>query len=325
MTFRLRTVITLLILASGVGMYSQSAADALKLRGLELLDRGENDSAMVYLSRALLDAPDDADILGGLAMVCINLGDAQRAVDFAIKGVRDRVNPSSDAYLAGVLGYEKLGNVRLRNKWLDEGLEVFPSDYLLLYHAGRINIPFDKEKGEKFLLKSIHSYPAFSPAHLLLGENMYRRGENLKAIVPLMYYLFLNHNELNSADIVASIERLLGSWSASNQSISKVSTASKGFTTDFRPEEFKGKQDEKGQWFVKQAVDLINSMETANVASSEVLWLFYSDFFSQVGTLGFAQPMAYHISYSRYPGDAMAWINDNTQLYQMLADWLLVL
>ena len=147
MTFRLRTVITLLILASGVGMYSQSAADALKLRGLELLDRGENESAMVYLSRALLDAPDDADILGGLAMVYINMGDAQRAVDFAVKGVKDRLNPSSDAYLAGVLGYEKLGNVRLRNKWLDEGLEVFPSDYLLLYHAGRINIPFDKEKG----------------------------------------------------------------------------------------------------------------------------------------------------------------------------------
>lgn len=325
MTFRLRTVITLLILASGVGMYSQSAADALKLRGLELLDRGENDSAMVYLSRALMDAPDDADILGGLAMVYINMGDAQRAVDFAVKGVKDRLNPSSDAYLAGVLGYEKLGNVRLRNKWLEEGLEVFPSDYLLLYHAGRINIPFDKEKGEKYLLRSIYAYPAFAPAHLLLGENMYRRGENLKAVVPLIYYLFLNHNELNSADIVASIERLYSSWSASTQSISKVSNASKGFTTDFRPEEFKGKQDEKGQWFVNQTIGLIKSMETANVASSDGLWLFYSDFFSHVSILGFSQPLAYHISYSRYPGDSMVWINENTELYQMLADWLLLL
>src|SRR5690606_27567278 len=144
---------------------------------------------------------------------------------------------------------------------------------------------------------------AFAPAHLLLGENMYRRGENLKAVVPLIYYLFLNHNELNSADIVASIERLYSSWSASTQSISKVSNASKGYTTDFRLEEFKGKQDEEGQWFVNQTIGVIESMETAKVASSDRLWLFDSDVFSHVSNLGFSRPVAYHISYSHYPGD----------------------
>ncbi|MCA1745836.1 MAG: hypothetical protein LC643_09095, partial [Bacteroidales bacterium] len=177
---------------------------------------------------------------------------------------------------------------------------------------------------ERLLLHSIHAYPAFGSAHLLLGENMYRRGENLKAALPLMYYLLLHQDALNSGDVVALIERLYDSWSISKESVSKVSKASKGFTIDYIPTAYSGGPNDKGEWFVAESLALMQSVRLATVSSSDALWVFYSDFFGQVARLGFDVPMAHHMAYSRYPADAMEWINDNSQLYQLLGDWLMV-
>jgi tetratricopeptide (TPR) repeat protein len=316
-------IIALMMMQSLVSL-AQLGGQEYKFRGLEFLDEGQSDSAMVYLNQAVIKGLADGEVLGGLALAYFQKGDAARALENAVEARKDLIHPSADAYLAGVLAYEELGNVRLRDKWMEEGIEAFPSDCLLLYHAGRIAIPFDSGKGERYLLRSIHACPGFGDAHLLLGENMYRRGENLKAVLPLIYYLFLHQDALNSADVAASVERLYDSWAVSTLGISKVSTAGKGFSVDFVPEAFSGSYEERGPWFVKQTVGLIGSMQMAGVSSSDGLWVFYSDFFSQVARLGFDEAMAYHIAYTRYPADAMEWINDNAESYRMLGDWLML-
>jgi len=266
----------------------------------------------------------DGEVLGGLALAYIQKGDFQRALENAVEARKDKQHPSADAYLAGVLAHEQLGNVSQRDRWLDMGLKAFPGDYLLLYHGGRIVIPFDLEKGENLLMRSIHAYPAFGEAHLLLGENMFRRGENLKAVLPLMYYLLLYQDALNSGDVVALIERLYNTWSISKESVSKVTKASKGFTIDYVPSAYNGEFEGKGEWFVSETQAVMQGVINASVSSSDFLWVFYSDFYAQVARLGFDVSMSYHIAYSRYPGYAMEWINNNSEQYQMLGDWLLV-
>lgn len=319
------TIIMALFVMAGQFAFGQIGGNEFKLRGLELLNEGKTDSAMVYLNQAVLKGVTDGEVLGGLALAYIQKGDAERALEKAVEARKDKQYPSADAYLAGVLAHDAMGNVSQRDRWLDQGLKAFPADYLLLYHAGRIIIPFDSEEGERLLLRSIHAYPAFGSAHLLLGENMYRRGENLKAALPLMYYLLLHQDALNSGDVVALIERLYDSWSISKESVSKVSKASKGFTVDYVPTAYTGGPDDKGEWFVAESLALMQSVQTASVSSSDALWIFYSDFYGQLSRLGFDVPMAHHIAYSRYPADAMEWINENAQLYQMLGDWLMVL
>ncbi len=320
----IRIFICLLFLVGGQLAFGQIGGNEYKLRGLELLNEGQTDSAMVYLNQAVMKGVADGEVLGGLALAYIQKGDAQRALENAVEARKDKQYPSADAYLAGVLAHESMGNVSQRNRWLDQGLKAFPADYLLLYHAGRIAIPFDTKEGERLLLRSIHAYPAFGAAHLLLGENMYRRGENLKAVLPLMYYLLLHQDALNSGDVVALIERSYDSWSISKESISKVSKASKGFTIDHIPAAYAGGPNDKGEWFVEESLALMQSVRMASVSSSDALWVFYADFFGQVARLGFDVPMAHHMAYSRYPADAMEWINDNAQLYQLLGDWLMV-
>jgi tetratricopeptide (TPR) repeat protein len=320
----IKTTIFLSILMMGQMAFGQIGGNEFKLRGLELLNEGQTDSAMVYLNQAVMKGVADGEVLGGLALAYMQKGDAQRALENAVEARKDKQHPSADAYLAGVLAHEAMGNVSQRDRWLDQGLKAFPADYLLLYHAGRITIPFDSEEGERMLLRSIHAYPAFGAAHLLLGEHMYRRGENLKATLPLMYYLLLHQDALNSGDVVALIERLYDSWSFSNESVSKVSKASKGFTIDYIPTAYSGGPNDKGEWFVAESLALMQSVRLATVSSSDALWVFYSDFFGQVARLGFDVPLAHHMAYSRYPGEAMEWINDNSQLYQLLGDWLMV-
>ncbi|ASB47771.1 hypothetical protein CDL62_00695 [Alkalitalea saponilacus] len=306
---------------------SQVGGFEYKLRGLDFLQAGKVDSAMVYLNQATLLGLNDGEVLGGLALAYILQGDAQRALEKAVDARRDRTNPSQDAYLAGFLAHEQLGNVRQRNRWMEQGLDLFPGDYLLLFHAGRVLIPFDKEEGERLLLKSIHAEPGFAPAHLLLGEQMHRRGENLKAALPLLYYLMLHHDTPESAELVRVLERLYDSWAASSASISRHSNVSRGFSVPFVPElpDKRLVDDEsRANWYVNQTNALLQSLQLADVTSEDALWVFYSDFFAQVARLNFSMPLAMHTAYSRYPSEVMVWMSENARQYDMLANWLLI-
>ncbi|MDG5800203.1 tetratricopeptide repeat protein [Marinilabiliaceae bacterium ANBcel2] len=298
-----------------------------KEMGLASLYNGEMDSALHYLERANSIYEDDAQILGGLALVHVYSGDFDRALDYAQEG--RSAGGSADAYVAGVLAHEELGNVRRRDRWIDRGLDNFPNDNLLLYHAGRIKIPFDNKIGEELLLRSINSASAFGEAHLLLGERMYRKGENVKAVMPLLYYLMLHHDDDQSSDVVRYIEHVFNNWASSSQSISNYSTASSGVRVDFVPEAWDGDDSDReglNRWFVEQTVSFMESVKSAEITSGESLWLFYSDFFSEVFRLDFANVLALHVSYSRYPDESVGRLanQDKSRKYDMFSNWLLM-
>ena len=320
---RFWTLVMLALLALPA-LWGQSKGQEMKDEGLRLMGRGVMDSAMVLLDQAVLLGVSDGEVLGAQALLYLEQGDAQRALEKAVDARKDQQRPSPDAWVAGTLAHAELGNVSQRDRWLEQGLEAFPGDYRLLYHAGRFAIPFDPENGQRYLLRAIYAYPAFGEAHLLLGEQMYRRGENLKAALPMLYYLTMFHDEAHSADLVAALERLYDSWSANQESISKFSRASSGFKADFLPQAFSGTRDEKGDWFVAQTMDLMAHMSQVEVNSEDALWVFYSDFFEQIHHLEFAEALAHHIAYSRYPDLSMLWINDNPREYEMLGDWMLL-
>ncbi|WP_026473182.1 tetratricopeptide repeat protein [Alkaliflexus imshenetskii] len=323
----MRLTTLFLVALMPVFLYSQSVGVENKDKGLSALHSGDTETALYYLNELVLHGLADGEVLGGLALAYILKGDAQRALEHAVDARKDRTRPSVDAFLAGFLAHEQLGNVRQRNRWMEQGLEAFPGDYLLLYHAGRVTIPFDSEKGETYLLKAIQAAPGFPPSHFLLGENMYRRGENLKALLPILYYLMLNHDGDDSQDLLVVIERLYDTWAASAGSISRVTRVSPGFRSSFEPVAWESNKNDsltKMEWFKAQTIGLMNSMRDVEINSRNAMWTFYTDFFAKAAELDFAESLTMHILYSRYPADVMQWLLDNSHRYQMMADWLMV-
>ena len=320
-------IVTALILILAPAMITTASGVEDKEKGLQLLHSGETGSALYFLNQARLSGLADGEVLGGLALGYFLEGDAQRALTTAEEARRNTKNPSADAYLAGILANEQLGNVTQRDRWIEASLDAFPGDYLLLYHAGRIAIPFDHEKGENLLLKSIIAMPGFPAAHLLLGQSMYRRGENLKAALPLLYYLMLEHDGENSPEQLRLVEQLFNTWAISAPSISRVTRISPGLKSPFVPTPLgEAEKNEKArlEWTKSQITNLMKSMQNVEVTSNDAMWTFYTDFFNKVASLQFAEPMAMHVMFSRYRADVMQWMIDNSRQYQLMADWLLV-
>lgn len=303
----------------------QTAGQEYKTKGLDFLRSNKNDSALIYLDMAIDAGVKDGKVLGGLALIYIQMGNQKKALSYARGARNQKETVTADAYIAGVLGNEQLGKIRQRNYWLNQGLKLFPEDYLLLYHAGRIKIPFNSKEGEMYLLRSVYAAPWFAESHYLLGEQMFRRGENLKAALPLFYFLLLENSTERSKETVLNLERLYQAWATSNKGISKISRVSQGFTIDFTPEQTDFKPIDysaRSRWFVKQSFDLMNTLDKTKISSDDILWEFYSHFFSKAAQLGHAKALSWHMTNGLFPAEVMEWIASNGLQYKDMADWL---
>lgn len=319
-------LLTILLLLSYT-IWGQTPGDEYKMKGMACLQANKTDSALILLQLAVDAGQDDGAVLGGLALVYVLKGDASRAIGYARDARSRKESVTADAYVAGILASEKLGKPGQRDKWLRDGLKRFPEDYLLLYHSGRLAIPLDVKKAEAYLLRSVYAAPWFAESHFLLGQQMYRQGENLKAVLPLFYFLLLENSSERSKETVLNIESLYHAWSMSEKGVSKVTRVDPGFTSDFTPEkgEFvKTDYSARSRWFVQQSASLMLSLDEIEVAPNHILWEFYSDFFNQAATTGHAEALSWHLANGRYPAELLEWIAANGAKYQEMIDWLSV-
>lgn len=324
----MKRILTLPLIALFFGtLMGQTPSQDYKSKGIASLRSNQNDSAMIYLNLALGADKNDGEVLGALALVYFQIGDANTAMSLARKARKQKKTVTADAYIAGALGSEQLVKPKQRDRWLHAGLKKFGGDYLLLYHTGRVNIPYDRAEGEKYLIRSVYAAPWFAESHYLLGQQMYRHGENLKAALPLLYFLLLENSTERSKETVLNIELLYKAWAVSDKGISKTSRVSTGFVSGFTPQQADFKPLDyraRSEWFVQQSVGLLNSLGNIKSNSDDMLWEFYSDFFIKAVELGNAEALAWHLANARYPAELLEWVAGNGALYKAMTDWLSV-
>ncbi len=312
-------------LVISVILFGQTPGIDYKTKGLEYYNANKTDSALIFFKKALEKNKRDGEILGILALIYLEKGDAEKSIGYARNAQKHQSTVTVDAYIAGVLASEIQSKPRRRDRWLDEGLRLFPGDYLLLYHAGRNKIPYNLIEGEKYLLRSVYANPAFAESHLLLGENMVKSGENLKGVLPLFYFLLLDNGSQRSKEVLSLIERLFQAWASEEKGISKFSLVGHGFKTDFVPEQRNFKSYDislRSKWVVKQTMGLFMSLQNVKTSNADIVWEFYSDFFLKAVELNLAEPLAWHLVNGTYPAEVMEWIASNGAKYKEMIDWL---
>ncbi len=303
----------------------QNSGVDYKTKGIKFLRANQSDSALIYLDLAMGAGISDGEVLGAVAVLYMERGDIGKAMQYARKARQQAETVTPDAYIAGVLASEKDAKPKRRNRWLNEGIKKFPEDYLLLYHAGRLKIPFNKKEGEEYLLRSVYAAPWFAESHYMLGQQMFRHGENLKAVLPLFYFLLLENSSERSMETVLVLERIYQAWAVSDKGISKITRVSPGFKTAFTPQtgDFKPiDYSARSKWLVKQTLELMTALDKVEVSSSDILWEFYSEFFHKAVELGHAEALAWHLVNARYPADLLEWVAGNGSRYKEMVDWL---
>lgn len=318
-------LVLLVLIFSAFAATSQNAGVDFKTKGIGFLRANQSDSALIYLDLAMGAGISDGEVLGAVAVLYMERGDIGKAMQYARKARKQAETVTPDAFIAGVLASEKDSKPKRRNRWLNEGIKKFPEDYLLLYHAGRLKIPFNKKEGEEYLLRSVYAAPWFAESHYMLGQQMFRHGENLKAVLPLFYFLLLENSSERSMETVLVLERIYQAWAVSDKGISKITRVSPGFKTAFTPESGDFKPTDytaRSKWLVQQTVALMTALDKVEVSSSDILWEFYSDFFHKAVELGHAEALAWHLVNARYPADLLEWVAGNGSSYKEMVDWL---
>ena len=301
-------------------IYSQNNID-LKKQGLEYLSTvGKTDSALILLHKQNKISPKDNEVIGAIALGYFQKKEFKKAIKWAKKGIRKSQLTSPNGWIAGALSYNELKNYKKRDKWLEQGVKQYPTDYLLRYYLAKTLFPKNLKNAETELLNSIYLEPSFVESHLLLGEQMYQNGENLKALLPVAYFLVLYHDSYQSPDLVAVIENIFQDWSKIKQGNSK-SHRDNAMKIDFQPQPITENED-KYEWIVSQFVKLLKEMENEEFIKVNPSWAFYLDFFSNISKQNFSEPLIRHILYSRYQGDTIDWLTKNGEQYKEMLNWI---
>ncbi len=304
-------------------IYSQNSEINLKVQGLKYLSiAGKTDSALVFLHDYNKLSPKDGEVIGAIALGYYQKGDYKQSLKWAKKNVKKQEQSSADGWIAGALSYHALKDSKNSEKWLEKGIKQHPSDYLLRYHFAKILFPKDRQKAEIELLNSIYLEPSFAEAHLLLGEQMYQNGENLKALLPVAYFLVLYHDSYQSPDLVAVIENIFTEWSKIGKK-NKMITKDNSLSINYKPQQ-KADVQEKYEWIATEFVKLLKAMEDEKFIESNPSWAFYLDFFSNISKQNYANPLIRHILYSRYQGETLEWLTVNRKQYNEMIDWIAI-
>ncbi len=308
-------------------LFSVTAQDLItakeqKRLGIEYLSQGKTDSALIFLHEAESLGLLDGELMGSLALAHLQNEEVSKAIKWAKLSLTDKVNPSPDGWLAGALAYEKQGRMKKRDSWLKKGIQKFPTDYLLRYYSAKAAFPTDPQKAESDLLTAIFLEPVYAPSHLLLGQEMYRKGENTKTLLPFLYYLMLYHDAPESPDIVALIENLLNDWASMPASTTKVKYQKEdALLPSFKPTP-RDPSTEKDEWLVQQLSQLMKSMEEEDFINQNPSWAYYIDFFSNASKQDHSEALIYHLIFSRYKPETLEWITKYQNKYEMMTLWV---
>ncbi len=292
-----------------------------KKQGIEYLSiAGKTDSALILLHKQNELSPKDNEVIGAIALGYFQKKEFKKAIKWAKKGTKKNQLSSPDSWIAGALSYHELKKYKKRDLWLKQGVKQHPTDYLLRYYLAKTLFPKNFRNAETELLNSIYLEPSFVESHLLLGEQMYQNGENLKALLPVAYFLVLYHDSYQNPDLVAVIENIFQDWSKIKEGNSK-SHRDNAMKIDFQPQIITENAN-RYEWLIFQFDNLLKEMENEEFIKENPSWAFYLDFFSNISRQNFSEPLIRHVLYSRNQGETIDWLTKNGDQYKEMLDWI---
>ncbi|TLX70840.1 tetratricopeptide repeat protein [Labilibacter sediminis] len=330
----------LFIIVSHLLLAQSDELETILDRGKVEFERGNYEEALTWFKQAYKLDRGSNKVCYELALTHLSLGNDEDVAVYSGKIIKRGGEFQEDAFLLNGSAWENLGRAERALKIYKEGLEHFPSSYLLHYNLA-LALFNEKEydEAQEYAINAIELYPAHSSSHLLLAYIMYDKGERIQTMLPLYYFLLIEQNSNRS---VGAYDLLHALW---DQGVRKkgqreIQLLNAGY-----------EHSEFGE--AELAVSLIKSAELANDSnkvnslyntrlirfaennsaffkilseSSEgkysFWWEFYVGFFEKIERSHFTESFSYFISSCKYNDDVLLWLSDNHQDFQKFTKWM---
>ncbi|MGV8827099.1 MAG: tetratricopeptide repeat protein [Breznakibacter sp.] len=186
------------------------------------------------------------------------------------------------------------------------------------------------DAAEAEVQKAILLNRTFVDAHLLLSNIMLEKGERIKAMLPLYYYLLLDNDGENGA---LAGKQLIQLWKFSSGRV--LGMLNRGSSKDL--------YHQAGQYIntisTDDSISTLQGSAAISLLSQHTTRLFgffkehsgdnfdfyqlvYIDFFTELHTKGYVEPMVYFISNAQWHPQVLEWIAGNGQKFNEFRVWM---
>ena len=204
-----RFIIVFLAIILSQNLFSQNI-DSLIKEAISLKNQGEYRLAITAFENALKINKNSSEVNLELANIYITSNNYKKALKYCNWIIRNNLTGKAKAYLikGSVLDY--MGKPNRSIRVYKQAILNYPNDYLLHFNLGITYHNRNKiNEAESEYIHSIEISPIEPSSHYMLGVVMSQKGERLKSMLALYYFLLLEPDTERS---IEAIKLLLELW-----------------------------------------------------------------------------------------------------------------
>lgn len=333
-----QTFVTILCLLIALTLNGQDdKTKELILQGVEFHDQGKYDEAISKYKAAL--KLDRKSTLANyeLSYTYFVTKQYDDAIKYSTIAIKQNADHQHESYVVLGNSLDLTGKPLNAIKIYEEGLSKFPNSNLLNYNlALTCYNQKDYDKAEIAAIKAIQVKPTHGSSHILLSATMREKGERVKSILPLYYFLMtepdskrslINYNSLIN-QLGQGVERKDDENIHVNISLSSSSSSEFGaaemlislLTVSKFTDENRGKNDL--EIFVETNRGIFSVLSEQKNDNTGFWWDFYVAKFSDLIQSDNIMAYSYFISQSANNEVVTNWINEHPSEIQKLVAWI---
>ena len=239
---------------------------------------------------------------------------------------------------------DNLGKVKDADTFWKKSLKQYPQQYLLWLNYGiRSNKAGEPDVAEDAFLRALDLKGDHPGSHWNLAQLKLRRGDKLKGILGLYFFLMLENNTPRAAEALSTLLANLDipetgqskdstkinlniSFPVSHSKLSRTDLGEVGLylITTMNAELSKNKnQWEALSYNTDKIFLLLGEIQSQGEKRVEDYWWgFYIPFFYHLNSAGYSEAMAYHIATAAHDPVAESWKKYNHEKMEAFAAWL---
>ncbi len=309
-----------------------SAADLVK-QAVELNSEGSYIRAIAALQKALEKDKNNLSAKYELAFAFLQTGNSKDAEKYSKQIIRQGDSLKLEAYLILGAAYDQGDKPKKSLKIYDKAVHEFPGNNLALFNLGLSYYNNgDMGMAERSLIRSIdvdRNYPA---SHFLLSHVMLRKGETVKAMLSLYYFLLLEQDSERAKESYNLLEEIWKSGvnSSGGNTIVSIDNNENDFykMVDLEiklkatPYKDKFEPQDKLNVFVANTDMFCNVISQKYTGKTGFWEQTYLDFFKEMHENNFTDSFAYYISNTTYRPQVLAWLSDHYSEFNNFINWV---
>lgn len=325
-----------LLVASNLSAQANKIEE-LVIEGVQHHDQGRYDEAIAKYKAALKLDKNSTLANYELAFSYFASKQYDDAIKYCNKVIKQKKDNQHEAYVVLGSSLDMKGEVSKAIKTFQKGLKKFPNSNPLNYNLAVTYFnQNDDVKAEKALINSIKANPNHGSSHIILSAIMQNRGERVKTILPLYYFLMTEPNSQRSLNIYNTLKNELnkGVEKKDDKNISILVPSSPNISTEFGAAEialslvaatqFTEENEGKNEMdlFVDANRTLFGILGELKKDNSGFWWDLYVTKFYDLVQSNNIEAFSYLISVSTNSELVNNWITTHTDELQQLLEWL---